>query len=249
MTEELIGTPDEILKKLEQAEELFDKLEKLEIPDGVKDKAKEKWAVKLESLAIKGSESSYDEKEQDYDATRVMRYSDALFLLGELEDAIVWVNTATPFALAGDAVLAEIENAEKILEGVYKFASEILKLFKKGFSWSQVGTILWNSLTRFIIVWTANTMKKNTEMNFALVKTYIVKARAKAFPQAFAGRRLRRKRSRFRLAPKTIEIPKVKRSIFGRKKKAKAEKVVEKPKPKLKRGRKPRVPREDVPKP
>jgi hypothetical protein len=247
MTEELSGTPDEILKKLEQAEELFDKLEKLEIPDGVKDKAKEKWAVKLESLAIKGSESSYDEKEQDYDATRVMRYNDALFLLGELEDAIVWVNTATPLALAGDAVLAQIENAEKILEGIYKFASEILKLFQKGFSWSQVATILWNSLTRFIIVWTVSTMKKNTEMNLSLVKTYIVKARAKAFPQAFAGRRLRRKRSRFRLEPKPIPIPKVKRTWYGKKKKAKAEPIVEKPK--AKRGRKPRVPREDVPKP
>jgi hypothetical protein len=247
MTEELIGTPDEILKKLELAEELFDKLEKLEIPDGVKDKAKEKWAVKLESLAIKGSESSYDEKEQDYDATRVMRYSDALFLLGELEDSIVWVNTATPFALAGDAVLAEIENAEKILEGVYKFASEVLKLFKKGFSWSQVGTILWNSLTRFIIVWTVSTMKKNTEMNLSLVKTYIVKARAKAFPQAFAGRRLRRKRSRFRMEPKPIAPPKVKRTWYGKKKKAEEEPIIQKPK--LKRGRKPRVPREDVPKP
>jgi hypothetical protein len=249
MSEELIGTPDEILKKLEQAEDLFDKLEKLEIPDGVKDKAKEKWAVKLDALAIKGSESSYDEKEQDYDATRVMRYIDALYLLGELEDAIVWVNTATPFALAGDALLAELETADKILEGIYQFTSEVLKLFKKGFSWSQVLTILWNALTRFIIVWTVNTMKANTQMNLALVKTYIVKARAKAFPQSFTGRRLRKKRSRFRLDPKPIETPKVKRSIFGRKKKAKAEKVVEKPKPKAKRGRKPRVPREDVPKP
>lgn len=211
MSEELVGTPDEILKKLEQAEQLFDELEKIELPDGVKDKAQQKWALKLESLAIKGSESTYDEEEQAYDETRVMSYSDALDLLGELEDAISWANVASPLALAGDAVLAEIENAAKILEGVYKFASEVLQLFRKGFSWSEVGRILWASLTRFLIVWTASTMKKNTQMNLAIGKAYILKARAKAFPQAPSGRRLRRKRSRFRLAPKTIEIPKVKR--------------------------------------
>ena len=44
MSEELVGTPDEILKKLEQAEKLFDELEKIELPDGVKDKAAQKWA-------------------------------------------------------------------------------------------------------------------------------------------------------------------------------------------------------------
>lgn len=245
MTDELVGTPDEILKKLEAAEKLFDELAKLELPDGVKDKAQGKWALKLESLAIKGSESKYDEEDEAYDKTRVMSYSDALYLLGELEDAIVWANTATPFALAADAVLAEIENAEKILEGIYKFASEVLKLFKKGFSWAEVMRILWASLTRFIIVWTASTMKKNTEMNLALVKTYIGKARAKAFPQPMKGRHLRRKRSRFRMEPKPIQTPKVKRTWYGKKKKPEAEPIVQKPK--AKRGPKPRVPREDVP--
>ena len=249
MSDELVGTPEEIKEKLNLAEKLFEELEKVELPDGVKDKAKAKWGIKLESLAIKGSETKYDDKEQAYDETRVMSYAAALELLGDYEDALVFANVASPLAIAIDAVAAEIENAEKILEGVYNFASEVLKLFKKGFSWSQVLTILWNSLTRFIVVWTVSTMKKNTEMNLALVKTYIVKARGKAFPQTQTGRRLRRKRSRFRLDPKTIETPKVKRSLFGRKKKAKAEKVVEKPKPKAKRGRKPRVPREDVPKP
>lgn len=248
MSEELVGTPDEILKKLEQAEKLFDELEKIELPDGVKDKAAQKWALKLESLAIKGSESTYDEEEQAYDETRVMSYSDALYLLGELEDAISWANVASPLALAGDAVLAEIENAAKILEGAYKFLSEVLTLFKKGFSWSEVGRILWASLTRFLIVWTASTMKKNTQMNLAIGKAYILKARAKAFPQPMKGRHLRRKRSRFRLDSAPIpKPPKVKRTWYGKKKKAKAEPIVEKPKSKP--GRKPRVPREDVPKP
>jgi len=247
MSEELVGSPDEILKKLEKAEELFDELEKIEVPDGVKDHAAEKWTLKLEGLAIKGSESTYDEEEQAYDGTRVMSYDAALELLAELEDAIVFANVSSPLAVAGDAVLAEIENGQKILEGAYKFLSEIIAMFKKGFSWDEVLRVLWASLTRFLIVWTANTMKASTKMNLALVKTYIVKARAKAFPQADATRHLRRKRSRFRLEAQTVPVPKPKRTWFGKKKKQKAEPIPEKLKEK--RGPKPRVPRDDKPKP
>jgi hypothetical protein len=247
MSEELVGTPEEILEKLEKAEELFEKLEKIEMPDGVKDHAKEKWALKLEALAINRAESEYDEDEQAYDNTRVMSYDAALILLGELEDSIVWANVASPLGVAGDAILAEIENAQKILEGFYQLAKEIFTMLQKGFSWAEIWKILWGSLTRFIVVWTANTMKASTEMNLALVKTFIVKARAKAFPQADATRHLRRKRSRFRLEAQTVPTPKPKRTWYGKKKKQKAETV--EPKPKEKRGPKPRVPRDDKPKP
>jgi hypothetical protein len=68
-----------------------------------------------------------------------------LELLGDFEDALVFANVASPLALALDAVASEIENADKILEGVYNFASEIIKLFQKGFSWQQVLQILWAS--------------------------------------------------------------------------------------------------------
>lgn len=247
MSEELVGSPEEILQKLEKAEELFEQLEKIEMPDGVKDHAKEKWSLKLEALAINRAESEYDEDEQAYDGTRVMSYDAALELLGELEDAIVWSNVASPLGVAGDSILAEIENAQKILESIYNIGKEIVTMFKKGFSWAEIGRILWSSLTRFLIVWTASTMKQSTKMNLALVKTYIGKARAKAFPQADATRHLRRKRSRFRLEAQTVPTPKPKRSWYGKKKKQKAEPIPEKLKEK--RGPKPRVPRDDKPKP
>ena len=247
MSEDLVGSPEEILEKLNKAEELFEKLEKIEMPDGVKDHGKEKWALKLEALAINRADSQYDEDEQAYDGTRVMSYDAALTLLGEFEDSIVWANVASPLGVAGDAILAEIENAQKILEGFYELAKEIFTMLKKGFSWAEIMRILWGSLTRFLVVWTVSTMQASTKMNLALVQIYIVKARAKAFPQANATRHLRRKRSRFRLEAQVVPTPKPKRTWYGKKKKQKVEAVTEKPKEK--RGPKPRVPRDDKPKP
>jgi len=244
VSEGLSGSPEDIRRKLEEAEQLFEQLEKVELPDGVKDHAGKKWRLKLEGLAIKGADSTYDEDEQAYDETRVMSYDAALELLSDFEDAIIFANVASPLATAGDAVLAEIENAQKVLEGAYKLLSEIISMFKKGFSWDEVLKVLWGALTRFVVVWTASTMKKSTQMNLALARAWILKARAKAFPQANKGRRLRRKRSRFRLEPDPA--PKPKRTWFGKRKKVKGKMVI--PKAKEPRGPKPRVPRDEKPK-
>jgi len=178
------------IEKLDQGIALLKKLEAIEIPENLKQAAKEEWVEHLGPIANLLALTIYPRAQRMEDKTRAVRVADVITLLQWMETEQIDAGVTNVLDVIADGITATYQLGYRIAEGVVAI---VRSYFRDA---EDANAILIALLTHFISALSAGEIVKQLKSTVAIGSKFAGHVRDAALPQRSATRHVRVKRSR-----------------------------------------------------